>query len=1368
MVNSINSSRTDDGGTRIVVKLQARERRVRGATTGSVGAREAMYRGGDRRTATATPSKHKPFVHPALATRTRTPLSTPSRSYAERVKRFTPVFSAPTSPPEQSHVHGDGSSSEPDSERAVQELLESVRRARRKVIAHAARSGAPAEDDWVDMVLAATPKRQILFDGMSPAAATSGRHSDAIRHFHPALRVPSKRSPFEDGDGSEAEREEEAEEAVYDLYGWRELATQHAKTLRGEFDAVADAEVATEVARMASRRSRSSMRRGGSPPAERPTTSRSTVLTRTQRLAQREGRMGKIIKGFLSNALLSRMLAEWASFVRFTKRSRPILVKAAARLRRRQLKIGLLAWRAGIAAQREEIAIQSGAKVLVGRAVVPREILRGWNSWRSFVSLRRAEKNGVLRKILNRRLHAAFASWQARWAEKRRQKWLMWRTINTLQRRFICGAFAAWSHHCSETRRLTFAARRVIQRIRHQCLCAAMDRWSKHAKGLARQKLVVQRVVSRIKLRGYARAFERWTCFAQETARMHHVIQKVVLRLKRLQLSRVWGGWISSVAEGLRLRHAATCVVKALQHGVLSSAMAAWSDWAYSTKRAVGAAKVLAKTLANLPLYRAFNAWRSTALGGKLTVEYLDQKLDETVLLLRRMQAEKAFALWYGHTLSKRSYRNRVSKVVKHRAKLKQAHTCRVWWQWANRQRQVRCITRAAAGKLKGKTLGIALHAWVSYHRTMKRFTAILLRLWCNQKRAVFVAWCEHVRCGFLSSRMRKRVVGAFRRHWETTQLRWICEIWGCWATRRRALRRVVIKATRRMMHLSTARAYKAWQSSAHTKATARRAIRWMLQRTTERRCATSMREWRVWVVEQRRIRSSLARVARAQLTLVLRMWRGCVVTLQRSSRLWLRNCGRHTRWAFACWTACIQDEQLYNRDLSRDVLRFWRQHTVAALHERQAEAAASAQQALRLLMGRRVVSLFAYRWMKHRKCAAFNAWTGYAAHLHNNRIRLLKAKHKMAMCKRTAAINAWRAWVLEGGRLWNVSSRRERRAVRACLDAWRDKLHRLHIMRGVTIRWTAKSAHSLKSRSLHLWINCVGLTVTVRRMYRRCTLRLLRAVFHGFGAGCARARQYKIYVAIGLSRQSRSLKDAVLSSWVGHFRHARSVQHHERLWRGFRRVHLLHRIFRRWPMYLQVLRTRQKLEAAQAAHVDEVAATHRLYADKEKLAIDQLYAEVEAAHLAASRHLYRNTLRRVEKVRFKWAWKHWQQIWHLASVRREREREAEAHATTVSVQRTRAERDRMAYEQKLRTVAQEARRAEKWAHELQRAGCPLCDSTATVMGQTRLPADTRKSDSGSASRTWAGHRDDPGPKHHLHPARHPPDVPMHHLILLK
>ena len=49
----------------------------------------------------------------------------------------------------------------------------------------------------------------------------------------------------------------------------------------------------------------------------------------------------------------------------------------------------------------------------------------------------------------------------------------------------------------------------------------------------------------------------------------------------------------------------------------------------------------------------------------------------------------------------------------------------------------------------------------------------------------------------------------------------------------------------------------------------------------------------------------------------------------------------------------------------------------------------------------------------------------------------------------------------------------------------------------------------------------------------------------------------------------------------------------------------------------------------------------------------------------------------------------------------------------------------------------------------------------------------------------WAGHRDDPGLKHHLHPARGsvlvdtvalpkgnqlagPPDVPQHHLIMLK
>ena len=536
-----------------------------------------------------------------------------------------------------------------------------------------------------------------------------------------------------------------------------------------------------------------------------------------------------------------------------------------------------------------------------------------------------------------------------------------------------------------------------------------------------------------------------------------------------------------------------------------------------------------------------------------------------------------------------------------------------------------------------------------------------------------------------------------------------------------------------------------------------------------------------------------MTRVARARLELVLRMWRSHVVVLQRTSRLLLRNCGRHLRWAFTCWTAHTKDVQHFKFDLSCDVLLAWRQQTVAALHQRQSEAAAKSQQALQLLMTRRVVSLFAHRWEQYRNGGVFTAWAAYAAHRHNKRTRLSKAKHKMVMFKRKSTISVWRAWVLEGGRLWNVSSRRQRRVVRACLDAWRVKLHRLHVMRGVSVRWKTKSAHNSQKRGFNLWVNCVGLTVTVRRMYCHCMLRLLRGAFNDFQEGCARVRQYKTRVAIGLRRQLRNLKVVVFSSWLSCFRHERSVQHHEHLWRGFRRVHLLHKIFHRWPMYLQMLRTRQKLDAAQAAHAADVAATHKLYAEKEELVVEEIHAKVEAAHLAASRLLRKNTLHRVEQIRFRWAWKHWQQIWYLARVERDRTSLDLVHSTTVAVQRTRAERDRMAYEQKLREVAKEARRAEKWAHELQRAGCPLCDSTATVVGQTRVSASAMVGGrqveiDGGASRTWAGHLDDPAPKHHLHPARssvlvdtvpatvlakgskatEPPDVPRHHLILLK
>ena len=124
---------------------------------------------------------------------------------------------------------------------------------------------------------------------------------------------------------------------------------------------------------------------------------------------------------------------------------------------------------------------------------------------------------------------------------------------------------------------------------------------------------------------------------------------------------------------------------------------------------------------------------------------------------------------------------------------------------------------------------------------------------------------------------------------------------------------------------------------------------------------------------------------------------------------------------------------------------------------------------------------------------------------------------------------------------------------------------------------------------------------------------------------------------------------------------------------------------FKRWPAYLGVLRARKQQEEAEAAHAAEIAATHRQYAEKEELVIEQVHAQVEAAHLAASRLLQRNTMRRIDWLRFKWVWKHWQQIWHLATVKRDRASVEHLHATTVAVQRTRAERDRVAYEQKLR-----------------------------------------------------------------------------------
>ena len=1341
----------------------------------------------------ATPSKQTrrrsaEFFHPALAS-----LGTPGgTSVGMAGLSYTPVFSAPQSPPFDGET---SESSDPDGERAAQELLDSVRRARQKVIAHAARSGSPAEDDWVDMILAATPKRQIRFDGLSPA--TPRRRSDAVRQFHPALQTDDererdalrRRSPDWRASKEFEEDAAEVEQELYDLHAWRELAAQQVDELQAKFEAAAREEQADDF-----RAQRSPPRgvRGASPPAARefnvnrtPVTKQRAPLTKAQRENQRESRMGGIIKGFLTNALLSRVVAEWGAFVRFQIRNRDILVRKASQLRRKQLKGALTAWHAGIAAQREEVALAAGASVLVGRMVVSKELVSGWNSWRAFIKLTRAAKHGVLWKILNRRVTMAWEAWHARWSEKRRLNSVMDRTVKKLLLRFLSGAWAAWSHNHTEIRRLKSGAQRVVQRLRHRAVSSVVAEWREHVDELIRNRQIVARVLLKFKRRWSSRAFESWVNFADECVTQRHVLQKVVLRIKRMQLSSAWSGWVGSVSDDRRLRAAAKRVVAAIQHGALSMALASWADWAYETKMNRVVAERVVRIFKNMQLRPAFAAWHSASYGGRLKIEYTEDMLEKTRVTVRKLRTEKAFELWYGHTLTKRLARGWTKKVMVHLVKINETNVFRAWHQWSTRQKRLGYIMTRAVLKLRHQLLGQVLYSWVVDFKTRKRLKAMLLHLWCDVKRAVFGGWCEQVRCGFLRSCMVKRVHAAFRKHWEERTVRWMFEMWEGWATHRRTIRQLVLRSIGRMKHLRVACVFKAWHESAHVRQAAKRAVKWMMMRTTERRCARSLVEWRSWMTTRHRNRAIQSRLIRARLEFVLHAWRVYVVVLRRFGRMLLRNCGRHARWGFTGWVDHVRSGKHFKFDLLFDFVLAWRNQTIEAATERMAEAAATAQRALRSKMHHRVVSLFAHRWEQHRASAFFGGWAGYTAHRHSKKTILLKAAYMMGMGKRRAVLGAWRAWVLEGGRLWNVSSRRERRILRVSLDSWREKLHSIHTIRGVTIRWAAKSKQRCRQWSFNQWADCVGLTVAVHRMHSGCERVMLRKAFQYFEEGVLVCKQRKVCVAVGLRRHRRGIKIAALHGWVGYFRRERSLQHHDAVWKSFRKDHLLLKIFRRWPVYIEGLKATKSLADAKQAHKDAVAATHKKYKEGEDLIIEEVHQQVEAAHLAASRLLQRHSTRRIDWLRFKWVWKHWQQIWHIARVQRERLSIEHMHTTTVSVQRTRAERDRQAYEQKLREVKKEAHRAERWAHELQRAGCPLCDAAATVVGQSRgveasFTGRQRMPEAGGRQ-VWAGHKDDPAPKHHLHPARGsrlvdtvcalpkgPPDVPAHHLILLK
>ena len=1486
----------------------------------------------------STPSKQArrrsaEFFHPALAS-----MATPSgTSVGMAGLSYTPVFSAPASPPFEHGARSETSeSSDPDSERAAQELLDSVRRARQKVIAHAARSGSPAEDDWVDMILAATPKRQIRFDGQSPA--TPRRRSDAVRHFHPALQSESerkrdaarRRSP--DWRASKELEEDAAvvERELYDLHAWRELAAERddlqAKSedmLQDQFEEAAREAQADGLAASHSQRRQSAGRspprsvRGASPPAARQANRTSvtarTPLTKAQRDAQRDSRMGGIIKGFLTNALLSRVMAEWGGFVQFQIRNYDILARTATRLRRRQLKGALTAWHAGISAQRTEVALSKGASVLIGRMVVSTELLSGWNSWRAFIKLQKAEKHGVLWKILNRCVSMAWEAWKARWVEKRRLNSVMDRVVKKILLRFLSGAWAAWVHQHTEIRRLRSGAQRVIQRLRHRAISSAVVEWRDHVDDLIRNRQIVARVLLKFKRQWNSRAFASWVSFVDESVSQRHVLQKVVLRIKQMALSSAWSGWVVSVSEDRRLRAAAKRVVAAVKHGALSMVLASWADWVYGTMTNRVVAMRVVKIFKCMALRPAFAAWHSASYGGRLKIEYTEDMLDKSRVAVRKLRAEKAFELWYGHTLTKRGSRDWVKKVMLHLVQINEANVFRAWHQWSTRQKRVKYVVRLGVLKMKNKLIAQMFLSWVIRHQQRRRLRAIYIHLWCGIKRAVFGGWCEQVRCGFLRSCMVKRVHATFRKHWEERTVWWMFEMWEGWATHRRTIRQLVLRAIGRMKHLKEACVFRAWHESAHVRQTAKRAVKWLMMRTTERRCARSLVEWRSWMVSRHRNRALQSRIVRSRLAFILHAWRKYAVVLRRFGQMLRRSCGRHVHWGFTGWVEHIRSKTHLEFDLMFDFVLAWRNQTIEASIERTAVAAAKAQAALRSKMHHRVVSLFAHRWEQHHASAIFSAWAGYTAHRHSKKTVRLKASYMLSRCKRKAVMTAWRVWVLEGGRLWNVSSRRERRILRASLDGWREKLHSIHKVRGVTIRWAAKSKQRHRQWSFNQWVDCVQLILAVSAMHSKCDRMLLRKAFHYLEEGAMVRKLRKVRVAVGLRRHLRGVKMVALHGWVGYFRRERSLQHRIVLVRKGFRKELLLKIFRRWSVYiegdhyrlaaahaahevarqehekldasfaqlkksrakkragltslheetlaagsaesshkleaaaarekaalaesshkLEAAATREKaahsdlaaaaaarcsyspessafshhsvrrslkaelcLEDAKQAHTDEVAATHKKYKEGEDLIIEAVHQQVEAAHLAASRLLQRNSQRQIDWLRFKWVWKHWQQIWHIARVERNRLSIEHMHATTVSVQRTRAERDRQAFEQKIREVKKEAHRAEKWAHELQRAGCPMCDVSTTVVGQSRgayasftgrqqMPEAGGRQVLIEPQQAWAGHSHDLGLKHHLHPARGsqlvdtvgalpkgparvgPPDVPAHHLILLK
>ena len=292
----------------------------------------------------------------------------------------------------------------------------------------------------------------------------------------------------------------------------------------------------------------------------------------------------------MRNAMMSCVLGRWRSQATLFLHVRDVLARVTYRMRHRCIAAALDTWTINVEeARAQKTEADRQQRVLTG---IVKRMTNGalgaayalWASNVAEISRNRIVMRKIVLRLSHRTMSLSFDLWcqavetlKVEQANVERRRQMSSKVIQRMLHGALTASFHRWYENVQELQTMAVKTNKVVVRWRNRTLAAAHALWASIVADVAQNRAIMSRIVRRMSRLLMFGAFQRWQENVRDIARLARVSSRVVDRWHLLSVATPFSTWCDRVVKHKRLKRAGSMVVARWQQATLSSAFETWS-----------------------------------------------------------------------------------------------------------------------------------------------------------------------------------------------------------------------------------------------------------------------------------------------------------------------------------------------------------------------------------------------------------------------------------------------------------------------------------------------------------------------------------------------------------------------------------------------------------------------------------------------------------------------------------------------------------------------------------------------------------------------------------------------------------------------